>query len=458
MKLLQVFFGIMILIMAGLLGGNLSSAEVTYYQSWPEKTNVDPHHNWTIKLNQQLDETTVNNENVYVFQDQSPNVEGVEVTINEDQASIIVKAPEQGYKAGEEYALCIEKSIKSADGKELKQPIMMKFTIKSIEDSGDEIVNIPDRGLETVIREELQKPLGDITKDDMLKLEKLNGYQEYTEGPPSKSIISSLEGLQFATNLKTLDLTRNYLDDISPLSNLKNLTSLNLFANDVEDISPLAGLTNLTHLDLYWNHRITDISALENLTSLTYLDLGGNKITDISPLKDLLNLTKLNLNTNKVADISTLSDLNNLTFLDLSDNQISEIDVLSDMIYLKELYVGQNQITDIDVLNNFPELTVLYVNDNQVEDISALTNLTGLTNLSLRGNQIKDISVLANMTNLTTQLDLGQNQITDISALENVVLNLTDLIYVSLTENPLNEKSLEIIKMFRDRGHFVQYW
>jgi internalin A len=69
------------------------------------------------------------------------------------------------------------------------------------------------------------------------------------------------------------------------VANLTNLTSLSLQHNQVNDISPLAKLTNLTVLDL-WNNHITDISPLANLTRLTYLYLQRNQISDISPLVD----------------------------------------------------------------------------------------------------------------------------------------------------------------------------
>ena len=60
-----------------------------------------------------------------------------------------------------------------------------------------EVVNIPDPGLQSIIREALGRPTGDITKEDMLGLTNLTAFDR---------IIGSLEGLGNAVNLTTLDL------------------------------------------------------------------------------------------------------------------------------------------------------------------------------------------------------------------------------------------------------------
>ena len=115
--------------------GYISSAyiaqvnEETNYLAWPEKIDVDPHHDWTIQLNQELDVSTIHNLNFYVVHD-SVKVEGIQVLLNNNQKSVTVEAPVQGYQAGESYFLYVEKSVKSKFGKEIKNPIEMKFTIK----------------------------------------------------------------------------------------------------------------------------------------------------------------------------------------------------------------------------------------------------------------------------------------------------------------------------------------
>lgn len=116
----------------------------------------------------------------------------------------------------------------------------------------DSIVVFTDPILETVIREEIAKPSGDIHQSD---LEALTSVDTNRQG------IVKLVGLEYCTNLQELDVSRTGITNISALSNLTNLRKLYLAVTD-----------------------ITDISALSNLTNLHWLTLDDNLISDISPL------------------------------------------------------------------------------------------------------------------------------------------------------------------------------
>ena len=62
-------------------------------------------------------------------------------------------------------------------------------------------VNIPDPGLNAAIRDALQKPIGPLTETGLLSLTALNA---------SGRCINSVEGLQAARNLTSLDLDLHY--------------------------------------------------------------------------------------------------------------------------------------------------------------------------------------------------------------------------------------------------------
>jgi Leucine-rich repeat (LRR) protein len=149
----------------------------------------------------------------------------------------------------------------------------------------DKTVDIPDPSLQHVIRNALNKPTGNITTDDMLKLTELDAG--------SKSI-SDLKGLEFAKNLTNLNLSSNKIKNIASLSNLTKLKVLNLSNNQIHDISPLKDLINLQKLDLS-NNQINDVSALYGLSNLSILNLAGNIISDTSQLINLTNLKEVNL-------------------------------------------------------------------------------------------------------------------------------------------------------------------
>lgn len=154
-----------------------------------------------------------------------------------------------------------------------------------------------DPALEKAIREAINKPTGEITKEDVKDIRELS---------LAGKEIKNLSGLENLTNLTSLYLSYNPISDISPLQNLTNLTDLDLGVNQIIDISPLQNLTNLTDLGL-GNNQISDISPLQNLINLEILYLGNNQISDISPLQNLTNLTCLCIRGNPISDYSPAS-------------------------------------------------------------------------------------------------------------------------------------------------------
>ena len=136
-------------------------------------------------------------------------------------------------------------------------------------------VDIPDPNLRAAVLTALGKPKNDpITPSEMTTLTRLEA---------GNANIRDLTGLEFATDLRYLNLAKNSISDISALVNLTNLIDLALHINSISDPSPVADLTDLIHLNLAENS-ISDISALVNLTNLTYLELPFNSISDLSPL------------------------------------------------------------------------------------------------------------------------------------------------------------------------------
>ncbi len=241
---------------------------------------------------------------------------------------------------------------------------------------------------------------------------------------PGTSDVSPLAGFQ---NLETLYLGYNQISDLSPLTALQNLKVLHLNVNQISNVAPLAGLTNLKTLHLGHNE-ISDLSPLANLTNLTQLTLGNNKISDVSPLALLTNLETLGLRNNEIPDISPLTGLRNLTKLTLGDNQIYQISDLSELTTLQELYLGNNNISYVYPLRNLENLRVLYLGNNKISDVSALRSLRSLRKLHLSGNQISDVSPLAGLRNLR-ELHLDHNRIENFGPINRVVNNLE--IYVN---------------------------
>ncbi len=274
-------------------------------------------------------------------------------------------------------------------------------------DDPETLVDIPDAALRKAIEEALGKAPGEpVTRGEMATLERLVAPNDG---------VRQLAGIEYATNLQSLDLHRNDIADLSPLAGLTALTYLHLSDNAIFDVTPLANLTSLWWLGLDDN-AIADVSPLAGLTALTQLTLDNNDIADVSPLADMTALTALRLGGNDIADVSPLSGLTSLTYLSLGGNGIADLSPLADMTALTQLYLGGNGISDLSPLAGMTALTHLRLGWNDISDVSPLAGLTALNQLGLYRNDIADLSPLADMTSLT-YLGLSNNGIADVTPL-----------------------------------------
>ncbi len=201
------------------------------------------------------------------------------------------------------------------------------------------VIEFNDGVLEAKIRTAMNKPDGEITKEEAAAVTSLNLSNESFDDMNSKNGgVRNISALQYFTNLKELNLSFNEIADFSPLAGLTKLESLGFTGVPVKDLSPLEGLTNLTCLVFDWNYSpdqgrngfenldfmsdmknleifeakgagIKDITALGNLPKLWSVFLSDNLITDVSPLAKLANLKELALSNNLVTDYSPLKDI-----------------------------------------------------------------------------------------------------------------------------------------------------
>lgn len=156
-------------------------------------------------------------------------------------------------------------------------------------------VSFQDEQLEQAIKQRLKKDGNAvITQQDMESL---------TVVDLSKRGITSLQGLQYASNLTHLDLSNNKIGDIMPLK----------------------PLTKIRELDISGN-RISDLRALEGMTRLRSLSANHNQIKKLDPLKQMSNLGSLNLSSNFIYNLEPLKSLKEIHYLYLSDNRIWNLD------------------------------------------------------------------------------------------------------------------------------------
>ncbi len=295
-----------------------------------------------------------------------------------------------------------------------------------------QVVHIPDPNLHAAIAEELGKnPNAPITVEEMERLRDLGN---------NGRIIHDLTGLQFAINLKNLQMRRvrdNQISDLSPLAGLVQLRELRLDDNQlISDLSPLSRLINLEILT-FDSPNISDLSPLSRLIKLRYLHFTDTNVSDFSPLAGLINLQSLGFNrTHNISDISPLAGLVNLVNIGSWGHNISDISPLARLTKLEVINFCGGNISDLTPLARLTGLKELYLTREEVSDITPITNLTGLTRLDLHNNPISDISPIAKLTQLKW-LELRATNTSDISPLK----QLTNLEWLKIPNNNISDVS-----------------
>ncbi|CAL0327367.1 unnamed protein product [Lupinus luteus] len=126
--------------------------------------------------------------------------------------------------------------------------------------------------------------------------------------------------------LRSVNLSNNFIVNITPGFLPKGIHTLNLSQNKISTIVGLRELTRLRVLDLSYN-RISRVGqGLSTCTLIKELYLAGNKISDVEGLHRLLKLTVLDLSFNKITTTKGLGQLvanyNSLQALNLLGNPI----------------------------------------------------------------------------------------------------------------------------------------
>lgn len=127
-----------------------------------------------------------------------------------------------------------------------------------------------------------------------------------------RSDLADLSGIEYFTNLKSLNCYRSGVTNIDAIKGLTKLTTLNF--NDCDKLTELdvTSLTNLTTLSCNGCATLTTLNV-QGLSQLETLDCGSSKITslDVSASTSLTSL-KCNANALTTLDVSTLTNLETL--------------------------------------------------------------------------------------------------------------------------------------------------
>ena len=189
------------------------------------------------------------------------------------------------------------------------------------------------------------------------------------------------------TELTSLSCSSNKLTSINGLSSCTKLTKLYCYKNPLESLD-LSNCPNLAVLDCT-STPLTSLN-LPNRTSLTRLYCGG-KDTPLTTL-DVSGCTNLETLSCYDSPLTTLnvSGCTQLVELGCSRNQLTSLDV-SGCTKLKNLYCYNNQLTSLDV-SGCTQLNYINCENNQLTSLK-LSGLTSLIGCTCQDNQLTSLEI-----------------------------------------------------------------
>lgn len=306
---------------------------------------------------------------------------------------------------------------------------------ENINTQNSNIVNFEDTNLLNAVNKALSK--GDInspvTIDEMATLNSSLNI--------SNLGITSLSGLEYAVNLKSLSSTNNQITDLSPLSNLTSLQNIDLGGNTKlsgEAVSSLSNLNNIVSLiipidapeyilnigsnGLFPNIQMLTIKGsnigtlnIENAGSISYVDASSCNIDNFISKDSNINsfsLQNSKINTISVANCSRLSSFN-LYSSEINNLEVDACNTLSGITFtnsdpknitLKNLpALGSVNLTGITasslIFDNITSRNNVSVTNSIVENL--MFTDSNVSYLELNGSTIENIS-LDNLTYLST--------------------------------------------------------
>lgn len=231
--------------------------------------------------------------------------------------------------------------------------------------------------------------------------------------------LSTVSGLETATNITYLDLSQNTIRDLTPLKSMTNLSEIYLQHNAINDLSMLSGFKSLTKLDVSYN-LITDINPLLSCTALTSLNLSNNTLNSIVGIGNLTALESLKISNNTLSDVTPVIECSKLKELDISSNMVSDITSLGVLSSLETLNFSRNSVIDLPEFADDSALITIDGSHNKITSLDALSGLENLNNVFMDYNEeIYSVSALASCHCLI-QVKVYGTQVTDVTELLNM--------------------------------------
>ena len=177
--------------------------------------------------------------------------------------------------------------------------------------------------------------------------------------------LSDLNDLRHFHKLAYLELVFQQFSDLSGLGDL-NIKSLDLSCNRLDDLTPLAKIQSLNNLKLDYCS-FSDLRPLENCAGLAYLSLLGSSNAGFQQLcsTNLPHLTNLTLSESKIESLDGIARFKLIDSLQISNSTIFEFGDLASLQNLQYLLMIGTKCFDFSFLKNLPNLRSVSVDADQ---------------------------------------------------------------------------------------------
>lgn len=236
----------------------------------------------------------------------------------------------------------------------------------------DQVITIKDENLEQMIREQIEKPEGDLTVADMEMVYSIS--INFEEIP-----VYEIDGLEYAVNLNDFSFRNGTLKSLNPVSKLKNMGYMTISYASIEE--PITAFeTPLLDRIGFIETNISAYDFLKGVTAARDVSFVRSEIASIEFMRDWDALEEVNLSDNLVSDVSPLEGKTNLRYLSLHKNKVESIDVFSSLTALETLNISYNNVSNIEPimqLQYLTEFTAYEELDKKIIDRGLLGTLEG---------------------------------------------------------------------------------
>jgi hypothetical protein len=261
--------------------------------------------------------------------------------------------------------------------------IIMLLPILALSGCSKSKLLIKDKNLELLVRNEINKPKGKLTDED------LSSIQELTI---NLSDVNSLEGINHITNLEGL-----HISNINSKISTKTL-----------DLAPIKDLQKIRYISLN-NVKVKNLNELKDLQNLTTIDYRGTG-RDYADLKEFKYLKEVYINvSNKTKNVETLTKLSSLRSLNVTEIESGDITFLIGFTTITNLQIRDSIINDTAPIAQLKNLLVVDLVNCDVKKDTGLDSISSSKEINLANTKMPEKSLLKKVAGIFKSNDFETN-------------------------------------------------